>query len=258
MRPLSLAARQRLAVLAGLAGVTLLAWLYLLRLDADMKAAMAAGAACELHPWSGADIAFTFAMWAVMMVGMMVPSAAPMSLLFAAVARRAREQGSAVAPTFVFVSGYVAVWTLFSLAATGAQWGLEQAALLSPMLASTSPAFGGLLLTAAGSYQWTPWKDACLDHCRAPAHFFAVHWRDGALGSFRMGAVHGLYCLGCCSVLMGLLFFGGVMNLLWVAGLTLFVLLEKLAPHGAAIGRLGGVVLLAAGGARLAVWFTGS
>ena len=161
------------------------------------------------------------------MVGMMVPSATPMSLLFAAVARRARAQGSPVAPTFVFVTGYVAAWTLFSLAATAAQWGLERAALLSPMLASTSAAFGGVLLAAAGLYQWTPWKDACLAHCRAPALFFAAHWRDGPLGAFRMGAAHGLYCLGCCAVLMGLLFFGGVMNLLWVAGLALFVLLEK-------------------------------
>jgi len=258
MRPLSLAARQRIAVLAGLAGATLLAWAWLLRLDADMKAAMEAGASCELRPWGGADFAFTFAMWAVMMVGMMVPSATPMSLLFAAVARRAREQGSAVAPTFVFVSGYVAVWTVFSLAATAAQWGLERAALLSPMLASTSPAFGSLLLAGAGAYQWTPWKDACLDHCRAPAHFFAAHWRGGPLGAFRMGVVHGLYCLGCCAVLMGLLFFGGVMNLLWVAGLAVFVLLEKAAPHGTAIARVAGAALVLAGGAQLVSWLSGS
>ena len=257
MRARPLAARQRLAVLAGLAGVTLLAWAYLLRLDGDMKAAMRAGIACSLHPWSPTDFALTFAMWAVMMVGMMVPSATPMSLLFAAVARRARAQGSPVAPTFVFVTGYVAAWTLFSLAATAAQWGLERAALLSPMLASTSAAFGGVLLAAAGLYQWTPWKDACLEHCRAPALFFAAHWRDGPLGAFRMGAAHGLYCLGCCAVLMGLLFFGGVMNLLWVAGLALFVLLEKVAPRGAVVARLGGAALLAAGAAELASWLAG-
>jgi predicted metal-binding membrane protein len=257
MRGLPLAARQRAAVLAGLAGVTLLAWAYLLRMDADMKAAMRAGVECSLHPWSAEDFALTFAMWAVMMVGMMLPSATPMSLLFAAVARRAREQGSAVAPTFVFVSGYVAAWTLFSLAATAAQWGLERAALLSPMLASTTPAFGGLVLAGAGLYQWTSWKDACLEHCRAPALFFAEHWRSGALGAFRMGAVHGLYCLGCCAALMGLLFVGGVMNLLWVAGLALLVLIEKLAPRGAAIARLAGVALLAAGASELASWLAG-
>jgi predicted metal-binding membrane protein len=257
VRALPLAARQRLAVLTGLAGVTAVSWAYLLHMDWSMKAAMKAGAVCALHPWSAADFALTFAMWSVMMVGMMVPTAAPMSLLFTAVARRARAQGSPVAPTFVFVSGYVAVWTAFSVAATGAQWGLERAALLSPMLTSTSPLFGGLLLAGAGLYQWTPWKDACLDHCRAPAHFFAAHWRDGALGAFRMGAAHGLYCLGCCAVLMGLLFFGGVMNLLFVAGLALFVLLEKVAPRGGAVARLGGTALLLAGGVELASWLAG-
>jgi predicted metal-binding membrane protein len=250
----SLAARQRLAILAGLAGVTLFAWLELLRQARGMDAGMAAGLACELHPWSGADFALTFAMWSVMMVGMMVPSAAPMSLLFAAVARKARAQGSVVAPTFVFVGGYVAVWTLFSLGATAAQWGLERAALLSPMLESTSPAFGGALLAVAGAYQWTRLKDVCLDHCRAPAQFFAAHWRPGAAGAFRMGAAHGVYCLGCCWLLMALLFFGGVMNLLWVAGIALFVLLEKLAPRGAGAGRLAGAALVAAGGAELAGW----
>lgn len=258
MTRISLADRQRAAVLAGLAGVTLLAWAYLFRMDADMRAAMAAGAACELHAWSAADFALTFAMWAVMMVGMMVPSAAPMSLLYAAVARRARAQGSAVAPAFVFVAGYVAVWTAFSLGATLAQWGLERAALLSPMLASTSPAFGAALLAGAGLYQWTSWKESCLDHCRAPAHFFAAHWRDGALGAFRMGVMHGLYCLGCCALLMALLFFGGVMNLLWVAGLALFVLVERLTPRGRVLARVAGAALVVASGAELATWLAGS
>jgi predicted metal-binding membrane protein len=254
MRRLSLATRQRLAVVAGLVGVTLLAWAWLLDMDRDMRAAMQAGVACELHPWSGSDFAWVFAMWTIMMVGMMVPSAMPMTMLFTAVARQARAQGSVVAPTFVFVSGYVAVWTAFSLVATWAQWGLERAALLSPMLASTSPAFGGALLAGAGLYQWTSFKDACLEHCRAPAHFLAQHWRDGVPGAFRMGAVHGGYCLGCCWVLMGLLFFGGVMNLLWVAGITLFVLVEKVAPRGAAVGRLAGVALGVAGAAQFAAW----
>ena len=246
MPRLSLAERQRFAVLAGLAGVTLLAWAQLVRIGWNMDAAMRAGASCELRPWSHTDAALQFAMWAVMMIGMMLPSAAPMSLLFASVARKARAQGSAVAPTFVFVAGYVAVWTAFSLVATAVQWRLEQAALLSPMLESTSPVFGSALLAAAGLYQFTPWKDTCLEHCRAPALFFAAHWRDGALGAFRMGAAHGAYCLGCCWLLMGLLFFGGVMNLLWVAGIALFVMVEKLAPHGAVAGRLAGMLLLVA------------
>lgn len=249
--PGTLARRQRRAILAGLAGVTLLAWLELGRMTWSMHSAMQAGIACELRPWSARDAALTFLMWAVMMVGMMVPSAVPMSLIFASVARKAAAQGRAIASTFVFVSGYVAAWTLFSVAATALQWWLERTALLTPMLASASPWFGAALLAGAGLYQLSPWKDACLSHCRAPASFFADHWRPGRAGAFRMGLTHGIYCLGCCWVLMALLFFGGVMNLLWVAGLTLFVLIEKLAPRGVWIGRVAGIALLAAGALQL-------
>jgi predicted metal-binding membrane protein len=250
-RPGTLARRQRTAIVAGLLGASALAWLELLRMSFEMDAAMAAGVECVLRPWSAGDAGMNFLMWAVMMIGMMVPSAVPMSLFFAQVSRKAAAQGAAVAPTFVFAAGYVAVWTLFSAGATAAQWALERAALLSPMLASASPLFGGALLLAAGLYQWTPAKDACLEHCRAPAHFLARHWRPGGRGAFRLGVVHGGYCLGCCWLLMGLLFFGGVMNLLWVAGLTLFVLLEKLVPRGVWLGRLAGLVLIAAGAAQL-------
>ena len=260
MRRLSLARRQQLAVAAGLAGTTALAWVQLVRIgrsmDAAMDAAMASGLGCELHPWTRADAALVFAMWAVMMIGMMVPSAAPMSLLFGSVARKARAEGAVVAPTFVFVGGYLAVWTLFSAFATGAQWGLERAALLSPMLVATSPAFGGALLVAAGLYQWTPWKDACLAHCRAPAAFLAAHWRDGTRGAFHMGVAHGAYCLGCCWLLMGLLFFGGVMNLFWVAGLALLALLERIVPRGRAFTRLAGAALIVFGGVQLAALFS--
>ena len=252
LAPGTLARRQRRAILAGLAGVTLLAWLELGRMAWSMHSAMQAGIACELHPWSAADAGLTFLMWAVMMVGMMVPSAAPMSLLFGAVARKAADgQGDAVTPTFVFTSGYVAAWTLFSVGATALQWWLERVALLSPMLASTSPLFGAALLVGAGLYQWSPWKESCLEHCRAPARFFAAHWRPGRLGAFRMGLDHGFYCLGCCALLMGLLFFGGVMNLLWVAGITLFVLVEKVAPHGRLIARAAGSGMLALGALQL-------
>jgi predicted metal-binding membrane protein len=250
--PGTLARRQRGAIVVGLAGVALLAWLELGRMAWSMQSAMDAGVACELHPWSAADAALTFAMWAVMMVGMMLPSALPMSLLFASVSRKAAAQGRVVAPTFVFGAGYVAAWALFSAGATALQWQLERAALLSPMLSAASPRFGGALLALAGLYQLSPWKNACLDHCRAPAGFFAAHWRPGGWGAFRMGLSHGLYCLGCCGLLMGLLFVGGVMNLLWVAALTAFVLIEKLAPHGARVARLSGVALLAAAAAQLA------
>ncbi|MGH7286978.1 MAG: DUF2182 domain-containing protein [Myxococcota bacterium] len=249
--PGTLARRQRRAIVAGLTGVALLAWLELARMTWSMHSAMQAGAACELHPWSASDAALTFSMWTVMMVGMMVPSALPMSLLFASVARKAAARGGVVAPAFVFTSGYVAAWTIFSALATALQWELEKAALLSPMLASASPLFGGALLILAGAYQLSPLKNACLDHCRAPARFFAAHWRPGRWGACRMGFFHGLYCLGCCWLLMGLLFFGGVMNLLWVAGLTAFVLIEKLAPYGAHVAKLSGIGLLVVGGLQL-------
>jgi len=235
--------RDRFAILGGLGGVSLLAWIYLVVSAAEMHV----GAAMALRPWTAFDFWMMFLMWAVMMVGMMVPTATPMALLYAAVARKAEGQGTPVAPTAVFVAGYVVMWTLFSLAATVAQWGLERAALLSPMLASSSPVLGGGLLVAAGVYQLTPAKDACLKHCRAPAHFIAEHWSPGVAGAFRMGLVHGAYCLGCCWVLMGLLFFGGVMNLLWIAAITIFVLGEKLLPHGEWAGRVAGLGMVGAG-----------
>ena len=214
----------------------------------------------ELHPWTAADFLLMFLMWAVMMVGMMLPSAMPMALVYAAVARKAERQGTSLPPTFVFIAGYVSVWTLFSLGATLAQWQLERLALLSPMMVSTSPALGGGLLVAAGIYQLTPAKETCLRHCRAPARFFAEHWRPGMRGAFRMGLFHGAFCLGCCWLLMGLLFFGGVMNLLWIAAITVFVLLEKVLPFGVRASRLTGVGLIALGLAvlGLSLWSCGA
>jgi len=205
-----------------------------------------------LHPWTSAHFAMTFAMWVIMMVGMMLPSATPATLLYTAVARKAAREGTPVAPVGAFIAGYLLTWTLFSLGATLAQWGLERAALLSPMLVSSSPALGGALLVAAGLYQLTSWKDACLAHCRNPAHFMAAHWKAGVPGALRMGLAHGAFCIGCCWVLMGLLFFGGVMNLLWIAAITLFVLVEKVVPFGARGGRLAGVGMIVAGAVVLA------
>jgi len=250
---LRLPRRDRVAVLAGLAGVTAIAWAALVRMAVAMDpGAMAQSAG--VHAWSGADFALMFCMWTVMMVGMMIPTATPMTLVYAQVARKASRQGSPLAPTAVFVAGYVAMWTLFSLGATLAQWGLDRAALLSPMLVATSPRLGAGLLVAAGLYQLTPIKDACLRHCRGPAHFMAEHWRPGASGAFRMGLHHGAYCLGCCWVLMGLLFVGGVMNLLWIAAIALFVLLEKVIPFGSSGGRLAGIAMILAGGLLWAGW----
>jgi len=254
-------------VVSAIAGITALSWLYLIDMARDMGAGMGAGMGemggmsmgmMGLQPWTPAHFGMMFAMWAIMMVGMMLPSATPTTLVYTAVARKAEREGTPVAPVSAFVLGYLFMWTLFSLGATVAQWGLEEAALLSPMMVSTSPALGGALLVGAGIYQLTPWKDACLEHCRSPAHFIAEHWRPGTAGAFRMGVEHGAFCLGCCWVLMGLLFFGGVMNLLWIAAITLFVLIEKVMPFGAGGGRWAGIGMIVAGaGVLLSAWSAG-
>ena len=244
----TLARRDRLMVAVGLAAITALAWIYLLFLATgmdDMQAAMQTAAMPALEPWSGADFVLMFVMWAVMMVAMMTPSAAPMILLYAAITRKTRADGPPVAHSGAFLSGYLVVWTGFSVMATTLQWALEQVALLSSMMVSTSPLLGGALLIAAGTYQMTPLKQACLIHCRSPVQFLSSHWRKGPGGAFRMGFNHGLYCLGCCWVLMVLLFVGGVMNLLWIAALAGFVLAEKIVPRGILFGRImGGAMIL--------------
>jgi len=186
-------------------------------------------------------------MWAVMMVAMMLPSAAPMILLFAAITRRNRAKGHVMAPTGVFAGGYLVAWAGFSLAATGLQWGFDSLALLSPMMVSTSAVLSGAILIAAGLYQWTPLKHACLAHCRSPLYFLGHHWRKGTGGAFVMGIHHGFYCVGCCWVMMALLFVGGVMNLLLIAAIALVILIEKVAPRGDVVGRVGGVVLVLLG-----------
>jgi len=232
-----------------LAGVTGIAWVYLIVRAAGMSGMAGAEpmVLMQIRPWTGLDFLLMFLMWAIMMVGMMVPTAAPMTLIYGAMARKAAGQSTHMAPVAVFVSGYIAVWSLFSVGATLAQWGLDRAALLSPGMVTTSPALGAVLLIAAGLYQLTPLKASCLEHCRSPARFIAEHWRSGSWGAFRLGLQHGAYCLGCCWVLMVLLFVGGVMNLLWIAGLAVFVLLEKILPLGVRGGKIAGAVLAVAG-----------
>ena len=241
--------RDRWAILTGLAGITLLSWIYLFVLASNMDDMPMSGMSemMEIRPWTGMDFLLMFLMWAVMMVGMMVPTAVPMTLVYASVARKAAAQQSPLAPTSVFVSGYIMIWCVFSAGASLAQWALDQTALLSPMMVSNSPYLGAGLLVAAGGYQLTPIKNSCLDHCRAPAHFFSQHWRTGWTGALRMGMAHGAYCLGCCWVLMGLLFLGGVMNLLWIAAIAAFVLLEKILPLGQAGGRVAGLAMIVLG-----------
>jgi predicted metal-binding membrane protein len=200
-------------------------------------------------PWRTIEFAFVFAMWAVMMVGMMAPSAAPMILMYARVGRHGNAAGKPLAATGWFAAGYFLAWICFSLAATLVQWVIERAALLDSGMASASNMLGGILLIAAGVYQWTPLKNVCLVQCQSPLQFLMRHggFRRDVRGCLRLGLRHGAYCVGCCWVLMALLFVVGVMNVLWIALLALLVLLEKLTPSGLWLARAAGVASVAAG-----------
>ena len=241
--------RDRVVVVSGLAGVTALSWTYTIYVALQMSAMPMSGMGMpQWRPWGAVDFFLMFLMWAVMMVAMMVPSASPMIVTFASVHRRRLGKEDALVPTAAFVAGYALVWGAFSLAATLAQWGLHQAALLSPMMVTTSPLLGGLLLVTAGAYQWSGLKHACLSKCRTPLGFLLTEWREGNGGALVMGLRHGGFCTGCCWALMALLFVGGVMNLLWVATIAAFVLAEKIAPRGLRVARVAGLGLIAWGG----------
>ena len=263
----SLLKREQIVVGAALLTIALLAWAYVVGLAAGMNAASPdmAGMGMQAMPgmnmmepnfraWTPALFVFMFSMWAVMMVGMMLPSAAPMILIYTQVARQATTLGKTFVSAGWFTTGYLLAWIVVSFLATSAQWALEQAALLSPTMVSVSPIFGGIVLIAAGFYQFTPVKDACLARCRAPLSFVQQHggFKGDAYGATRLGALHGFYCIGCCWVLMALLFVGGVMNILWIAGLMVFILLEKVLPGGRYLSRLVGVAVAAAGLGMLA------
>ena len=245
----SLLTRDRVIVLSGLAAVASLAWAYMFYLAADMDdmAMVADVATPQMRVWTAVDLILLFLMWAVMMVAMMVPSAAPLILVVAGVNRRRRERDDPLIATAVFAAGYLLVWTAFSAVATVAQWALHVGALLSPMMVATSPILGAAILIAAGVFQFTPLKHACLAHCRSPFGFIMSHWREGRWGALRMGLAHGSYCVGCCWTLMALLFVAGVMNLLWVAAIAIFVLAEKVLPCGELVGLVAGGVLVLAG-----------
>jgi len=270
--------RDRTVVIAALVAVIVAAWAYILlgagmgmtafemtpRLGTSPHEGMALGsdaagdaagsgmmAAMAPMAWTPGYAVLIFFMWWIMMVAMMLPSASPMILLFARFNRSQREKGAPYVPTGVFALGYLLVWAAFSQVAVAAQWGLERSGLLSSMMASTSVTLGAMLLIAAGLYQLSPLKYACLKHCRSPLFFISHHWRPGEWGALRMGLEHGAFCTGCCWFLMALLFYGGVMNLFWIIGLALLVLLEKLAPAGHWVGWVVGLGLVAWGTALL-------
>jgi predicted metal-binding membrane protein len=231
--------------------VTALAWAYLLTGAGTMEDMDGMLMPMSAGPWTLSHALIMLGMWSVMMVAMMLPSALPMILLYATIARRQHAAGGPAAVP-LFALGYVAAWSVFSVAAVALQYLMERAALLSPMMESSSIALAGALLITAGAYQWTSVKSACLAHCQSPLDFVLAHWRSGSLGALRMGMRHGAYCVGCCWALMLLLFVGGVMNLAWIAGLALYVLVEKLTPPGHWVGRATGAVCIVWGLATLA------
>jgi len=243
--------RDRLVFVAGMAVVVAMAWGWLL-LGAGMEMSAAAmtrmagmdGGMLRQAEWTPGYAALMFSMWWVMMVAMMLPSAAPVLLLFIRVNRRDKGVGAPLAPATAFAAGYLIAWGAFSALATLLQWGLEAARMMSPMLESTNVWLSAAILVAAGIWQLTPLKFVCLRHCRTPLGFLIGSWRPGLGGALRMGLGHGSFCLGCCWFLMALLFFGGVMNLFWIAGLAIFVLLEKTIPFGHWLSRVAGSLLV--------------
>jgi predicted metal-binding membrane protein len=234
-----------MVVAASLVTITALAWAYLgyqsWAMDHMDMVDMAMPGSGQWGLW---DLLLVFAMWAVMMVGMMTPSASPVVLLFARIQNGRHAQGRPLVASSLFLLGYLAAWTGFSLAATLLQWAMHAAMLITPAMTGTSPLLGGTVLVAAGIYQWTPAKHACLAHCRSPMGYLLGEWRDGARGAFVMGLKHGVYCTGCCWLLMLVLFVVGVMNLLWVALLAALVLLEKTLQQGLWLGRIAGLALI--------------
>jgi predicted metal-binding membrane protein len=244
--------RDRAVVIAALVAVIAVSWLWIvLGAGMDMSAIdmtrMPRDMVMTPAVWSPGYAALIFAMWSVMMVAMMLPSAAPILLIFARASRRENAADRPWTPTACFAAGYLAMWAGFSAVATVLQWGLERSELFSAMMVTTAVWLGAAILIAAGLWQFTPLKHACLRQCRSPLAFLTEHWRAGRAGAFRMGLQHGTYCLGCCWFLMALLFFGGVMNLWWIGGLAAYVLMEKLLPMGHWLGYGVGVALVAWG-----------
>ena len=239
---------QRTASIVLLILLPLVCWSWIAVMARDMYGPMTGASAWMMtQEWDAPHLFLLWAMWAVMMAGMMLPSAAPLLLLYGAAARRRSVGRLATGQIYALAAGYVAMWSLFSIAAVVAQRVLSVRLILSPMMTLTSPILGAAVLLVAGIYQMTPLKSVCLRHCQSPVSFLMHHWRPGVRGAFRMGLDHGSYCLGCCWALMALLFVGGVMNLAVIAALTVFVGFEKLAPFGVRTAWASGALLVGAG-----------
>jgi predicted metal-binding membrane protein len=242
------ARHDRAMLVATIAIVTILCWSWIVPMGRDMYGAMNGPSAWMMaRTWTARYLVLLWAMWAVMMAGMMMPSAAPMFLLFAAAMRNGADPDEGRLRVYAFAGGYVLIWSAFSLAATLLQWLLAHLLLLTPMMEIATPRVGGAVLLVAGVYQWSGLKHACLRACQSPLGFLTSRWRGGAAGALQMGVEHGVSCVGCCWALMLLLFVGGVMNLWVIGALTVFVLLEKLVPAGVLGTRVTGTLLAISG-----------
>jgi predicted metal-binding membrane protein len=231
---------ERGIILLAMVILSILAWWYTIYLAHTMNCCAFALKAGGF--WSAQQFGLMFVMWVVMMVAMMVPTIVPMVLVFAMVNRKRHEQAKPYVPTSFFILGYLIVWIIFSLLATFMQEWLQARALLSMHMVLNHPMINGSILILAGIFQWTPLKNKCLTHCRSPFDFIMTDWRQGAGGAIMMGLRHGTFCLGCCWLLMLLLFVGGVMNIAWIVFLTVFVLGEKVFPYGHWISRGAGAI----------------
>ena len=238
----------RSSLLVVLVAVPLACWVWVAVMARDMYGPMTGASAWMMRlEWDPPRLILLWAMWAAMMFAMMLPTAAPIVLLYARALRNRSRQTRPAVSIYALASGYALVWAFFSIGATWLQRLLARAFVLTPMMEPAVPTTAGWLLILAGLYQWTPFKAACLRVCRSPIAMLSAGWRDGPAGAFRMGLSHGLYCLGCCWALMLLLFAGGVMNLAVILALTVWVAIEKLAPFGEQTARIAGVLLTGAG-----------
>jgi predicted metal-binding membrane protein len=247
---------RRVLVAGALATVSAVAWVYLLfgaGIEREMMDVGVGQMMKMLPEWSPSHAVLIFVMWGAMMVAMMLPTAAPTVLLVTTLASdRTSNPNFVPALAMLFALGYLLVWCGFSFAATLTQWGLDGAGLLSETMAFGDAMLAGTVLIAAGVYQWTSLKDTCLRHCRSPSEFLVSHWHDGTVGAVQIGVRHGLFCLGCCWMLMALLFVGGLMNLAWVGAIAILVLLEKIMPWGDWMSRLTGLIFILWGVVSLA------
>ena len=226
-------------IIAAISGVVLLSWYYMVfAMTMNME---------PVASWQLTDILMLFVMWSIMMIGMMLPSATPVILLINKLNQQRKTRQAPFTHTLFFISGYLLAWIFYSALITLIQWWLHHLSILSAMMISANHIFSGILLLIAGLYQWTPYKQKCLQLCRSPLSLLTTQWQEGINGAIRLGFKHGQYCLGCCWFLMALLFVTGVMNLKWIFILTLLVLVEKCLPKGDVLGNGLGILLVLLG-----------